>query len=44
MKLYPMGAELFHADGQMDMMKLLHAFRNFVSTPKSDHVEVTAVQ
>ena len=44
MKLDQMGAELFHADRQMDMTKLLVAFRNFVSTPKSDHVEVTAVQ
>jgi len=43
MKLYPMGAELFHADGRMNMTKILVAFRNFVSTPKSDHVEVTAV-
>jgi hypothetical protein len=44
MKLYPMGAELFHVDGQMDMTKLLEAFHNFVSTHKSDQVEVTAVQ
>ena len=44
MKLYPMGAELFHADRQVHMTKLLVAFHNFVSTPKSDHVKVTAVR
>jgi hypothetical protein len=44
MKLCPMGTELFHADGQMNMTKLLVAFRNFLNTPKSDHVEVIAVQ
>jgi hypothetical protein len=44
MKLYQMGAKLFHVDGQMDMTKLSVVFRNFVSAPKSDHVVVTAVQ
>jgi hypothetical protein len=39
-----MGAKLFHADGQMDMTKLLVAFHNFASAPKSDHVVVTPVQ
>jgi hypothetical protein len=29
------GAELIHADGQTDMMKLKIAFRNFVKTPKT---------
>ena len=28
MKLRPMGAEFFHADGQTDMTKLVVAFRN----------------
>jgi D-mannonate dehydratase len=37
MNLYPMGAKLFHTDGQTDMTKLLDAFHNFVSTRKSDH-------
>jgi hypothetical protein len=25
----PVAAEFFHADGQIDMMKLVDAFRNF---------------
>ena len=29
MKIRPVGAELFHADGQTDMTKLIVAFRNF---------------
>jgi hypothetical protein len=28
MKILPAGAELFHADGQTDMLKLIVAFRN----------------
>jgi hypothetical protein len=36
----PVGAELFHADGekdgQADMTKLIVAFRNFANTPKSE--------
>jgi len=37
MKLRPVGAELFHMDGQTDrwMTKLVVAFRNFRSTPKN---------
>jgi hypothetical protein len=34
MKIRPVGAELFHADGRTDMMQLIVAFRNFVNTPK----------
>jgi len=34
MKIRPVGAELFHADGQTDMTKLTIAFRNFAKTPK----------
>jgi len=30
-----MGAELFHADGQTDVTKLIFAFRNFAKTPKT---------
>jgi hypothetical protein len=30
-----MGAELFHAEGQTDMMKLLIALRNFANAPKT---------
>ena len=37
MKIRPMGAELFHADGrtdgQTDMTKLIVAFRNFAEAP-----------
>ena len=29
-----MEAELFHADGHTDMMKLIVAFRNFANVPK----------
>jgi len=35
MKIHPVGATLFHADGQADMMKLTVAFKNFVNAPKS---------
>ena len=36
MKLLPVGTELFHADGQTDMVKLIVAFRNFVSELKKN--------
>jgi hypothetical protein len=38
MQIRPMGAELFYADGQTDMTKLIVAFRNFVKAPKSDEI------
>jgi hypothetical protein len=31
----PVGAELFHADGQTDMTKLIVAFHNFVNVSKN---------
>ena len=34
MKIRPVGAELFHADGRTDMTKLIVAFRNFANAPK----------
>jgi hypothetical protein len=34
-KIRQVGAELFHADGQMDMTKLTVAFRNFANAPKN---------
>jgi len=34
MKILPVGAELFHTDGQTDMAKLIAAFRNFANAPK----------
>jgi len=37
------GAELFHADGQTDMAKLIVAFRNFTNASKSDTLDVTEV-
>ena len=33
-KIRPVGAELFHADRQTDMTKLIVAFRNFANAPK----------
>jgi len=33
MKIHPSGAELFHADGLTDMMKLTVAFHNFANVP-----------
>ena len=34
MKMRPVGAGLFYADGQTDMTKLIVAFRNFANAPK----------
>jgi hypothetical protein len=34
-KIRPVGAELFDADGQTDMMKLTVAIRNFTDVPKN---------
>jgi len=36
MKILPVGAELFHADGQTDMARLIVDFRNFANPPKND--------
>jgi hypothetical protein len=38
MKIHLVGAELFHTDGQTDMMKLIVVFRNFVNMTKNDVV------
>ena len=35
MKIRPVGAELFHADGQTDMTKLMVAFCNFAKSSKT---------
>jgi len=39
MKIWPLGAELFHADGQMDtqtdIKRLTVTFHNFLNTPKN---------
>ena len=34
MKIHPLGAEFFDADGQPDMIKLIVAFRNLAYAPK----------
>jgi len=34
MKIRPVGAELFHSDGQTDTTKLIVAFLNFTNAPK----------
>jgi len=41
MKIRPVGAELFHAEGRTDMTKLIVAFHNFVNAPKKLHIKVT---
>ena len=35
MKIRTAGAQLFHADGQTDMTKLIVTFRNFANAPKN---------
>ena len=35
MKIRPMGAELFHADGMTEMTKQTVAFRNFAKAPRN---------
>jgi hypothetical protein len=38
MKILPVGAELFHADGRTDIAKLTLDFRNFANAPnKKNH-------
>jgi len=34
-KIRPVGAELFYADGRTEMTKLIFAFRNFAKVPKN---------
>jgi len=36
MKIRPVGAELFHAEGRTDMTKLIVAFRNFANVSKNE--------
>ena len=38
MKIHLVGAKLFRADGQADVMKLIVAFYNFANTPKKSHL------
>jgi len=39
MKIRPVGAELLHANGRMDVTKLTVAFRNFANAPKNTSSE-----
>jgi hypothetical protein len=41
MKIRPVGAQLFHADGRTDVTKLIHAFRNFADAPKKPKCRLT---
>jgi hypothetical protein len=34
-KISPVGVEIFHADVQTDLTKLIVAFRNFANAPKT---------
>jgi len=43
MKILPAGAELFHAEGQKDMVKLLIIFRNFANATKNDRTRYDIV-
>jgi hypothetical protein len=36
MKTRLVGAQLFHADGQKDMTRLMVAFRNFANAPRKE--------
>ena len=35
MKMRPVGANLFHADGQTDMTKIINSFSSFANAPKN---------
>ena len=41
MKISPVRAELFHADGLTDMTKLIVVFRNSANAPKSDDISLS---
>jgi hypothetical protein len=41
MKILLVGAELFHADGQTDMTKLIVTFRNFANAPMESGCDST---
>ena len=42
MKILPVVVELFHADGQTDLTKLIVAFYNFSDAPRKDFVLTVA--
>ena len=39
MKIRPVGAELFHADGQTDTTKLIVAILNSANAPKKNFID-----
>ena len=43
-KTRPVGTELFHEDGQIDITKLTVAFRNFANSPKNTLVRSVITQ
>jgi hypothetical protein len=38
MKIRPVGAEMFHAGGRTDMMKLIVVTRNLANAPKNGYI------
>ena len=40
-KIRPVGAELFYADGQTDMTKLLVAFLSFTNAPQNCRIQTS---
>ena len=38
MKVCPVGAELFHANGRTDVMKLIVAVHNFANVPNDENL------
>jgi len=48
MKIFSVGAELFHGDGrtdgQSDITKLIVAFRNFVNMPAKGAVRINSMK
>jgi len=38
MKIRPVEAKLFHADGRTDMIKLIMVFRKFAKAPKKNQI------
>jgi hypothetical protein len=39
MKILPVGAKLFHVDGQTDMTKIIVTFRNFANVPSKHKIK-----
>ena len=43
MKIRPVGAELFHADGQTNLTELTVALRNFSKAPKNHNEQLSKI-